>query len=254
MSAGATSLLLLALAAPDGRALSLFRSVAESNPPTDDRLSCSYTTVARVEGRLMKERFTPEEGWQLLAINERPPTREELERYARGATDRGRRGQPTEFDLATMAREDTVALADEDYETLTFTFALAPSEDGPPEAFLDKLQGTLTVRKSGFIPTRFVLEALDEVSPAPTVTIREFRQEMSFLRDPDLDALLVEELQFSIRGRAFLFRTLDDNRRVRYRDYDCVPLSPWRPSTSPWARSAQPDLAASRDAGARSAV
>ena len=64
------------------------------------------------------------------------------------------------------------------------------------------------------------------MSPAPTVNIREFRQEMSFLRDPDLDALLVEELQFSIRGRAFLFRTLDDNRRVRYRDYDCSPLSP----------------------------
>ncbi len=226
MSAVVAAVLLLAVAAPDSRALSLFRSVAESNPPTDDRLSCSYTTVARVEGRLMEERFTPEAGWQLLAINERAPTREELERYERGATDRRRRGQPTEFDLGATAREDTVALAAEDYETLTFTFALAPSEDGPPEAFLDKLQGTLTVRKSGFVPTRFVLEALDEVSPAPTVTVREFRQEMSFLRDPDLDALLVEELQFSIRGRAFLFRTLDDNRRVRYRDYDCSPLSP----------------------------
>lgn len=213
------------LAAGDDRALSLFQSVADANPPTDDRLSCSYTTRATIQGRELEERFTPGEGWRLVAIGERSPSLEELDRYERGADDRQRRGHPTEFDLAGMAREETVALADEDYETLTFTFALAPSEDRDAPPFLDKLQGTLTVLKSGFTPTLFVLEALEEVSPGPTVKIQEFRQETAFFRDPESGALLVEAVHVRMRGKAFLFKTLDEDRRVRYADYACTPTA-----------------------------
>lgn len=217
--------LLLVLAAGDERALSLFRSVADANPPTDERLSCSYTTRATIQGRELEERFTPGEGWRLVAIGDRSPSLEELDRYERGSEDRERRGHPTEFDLAAMAREETVLLADEDYETLTFTFALAPSEDSDAPPFLDKLQGTLTVRKSGFAPTLFVLEALEEVSPGPTVKIHEFRQETTLFRDPESDALLVESVHVRMRGKAFLFRTLDEDRRVRYADYACTPTA-----------------------------
>ena len=217
--------LLLVLAAGDERALSLFRSVADANPPTDERLSCSYTTRATIQGRELEERFTPGEGWRLVAIGDRSPSLEELDRYERGSEDRERRGHPTEFDLAAMAREETVLLADEDYETLTFTFALAPSEDSDAPPFLDKLQGTLTVRKSGFAPTLFVLEALEEVSPGPTVKIHEFRQEKTLFRDPESDALLVESVHVRMRGKAFLFRTLDEDRRVRYADYACTPTA-----------------------------
>ena len=226
MGALAATALLLALAAPDDRTLGLFRSVVDANPPTDDRLSCSYTTLATIQGRVLEERFTPGEGWRLVRVSERSPSLEELERYERGAEDRRRRGHPTEFDLATTAREETVALAAEDYETLTFTFTLAPSEDADAPPFLDKLQGSLTVRKAGFVPTRFVLEALEEVSPAPTVTIREFRQETVFFHAPEFDALLVEAVHVAMRGRAFLFRSMDEDRRVRFQDYDCAPLSP----------------------------
>lgn len=215
--------LLLVLAAGDDRALSLFRSVADANPPADERLSCSYTTFATIQGRELEERFTPGEGWRLVAIGDRSPSLEELDRYERGSEDRERRGHPTEFDLAAMAREETVALVDEDYETLTFTFALAPSDDSDAPPFLDKLRGTLTVRKSGFAPTLFVLEALEEVSPGPTVKIHEFRQETTFFRDPESDALLVETVHVRMRGKTFLFKTLDEDRRVRYADYACTP-------------------------------
>ena len=223
MGALTATALVLAFAAPDDRALSLFRSVVEANPATDERLSCDYTTVATIQGRVLKERFTAEAGWGLVTINDKSPSVKDFERYEQGANDRARRGHPTEFDLATMALEDSVALADEDYETLTFSFALAPSEDEDAPPFLDQLQGTLTVRKGGFEPIRFVLETLDEVSPAPTVTIREFRQETTFFRDPEFDALLVESVHVAMRGKAFLFRTLDEDRRVRYGDYDCTP-------------------------------
>ena len=217
--------LLLVLAAGDDRALSLFRSVADANPPADDRLACGYTTRAVIQGRELEERFTPGEGWLLVAIGDRSPSLEELERYERGAEDRRRRGHPTEFDLAAMAREETVVLVHEDYGTLTFTFALAPSEDRDAPPFLEKLQGTLTVRKAGFAPTLFVLEALEEVSPGPTVKIHEFRQETTFFRDPESGALLVETVHVRMRGKAFLFKTLDEDRRVRYGDYACTPTA-----------------------------
>lgn len=223
MGALAGTALLVLLAAGDDRALSLFRSVAAANPPADDRLSCSYTTRATIQGRDLEERFTPGEGWRLVAIGDRSPSLQELERYEGGAEDRRRRGHPTEFDVAAMAREETVVLADEDYETLTFTFALAPSEDSDAPPFLDKLQGTLTVRKSGFVPTSFVLEALEEVSPGPTVKIHEFRQETTFFHDAASGALLVESVHVDMRGKAFLFKTLDEDRRVRYADYVCTP-------------------------------
>ena len=204
-------------------AVSRFHHVIENNAPVDENLTCSYTIVAEIGGRVLEERFAGVDGgnWRLVTVDGEAPSQDDLDDYAKNVRERARRAHPAEFDMANLARDDTLEIAAENFETITFTFRLKP-EDGQDNAkFFEQLQGTLVVRKADFRPASFLIENLAPLSPAPTVKIQEFRQEMTFLVDPELDAPLLAKTHSVFRGRAFIFKTFDEERHVRFSGYDC---------------------------------
>ena len=85
----------------------------------------------------------------------------------------------------------------------------------------EKMGGTLTVAKDGLRPLKLSLELQEPASPAPTVKIQAFRQEMTFAMEPTTGASLLASMTVSMRGKALLFRKMDNEARVAFSGYDC---------------------------------
>ncbi len=193
----------------------------DANPPVD--VACSYTSVTRTSERpeeVRTERYAAGIGPELLAINGEAPSPKALAKYEkeRRGREEARRG-PEEMDFADLIQEESVTVVGENDDTLTFAFT--PKGDDQDEEMLAKLNGRLTVAKAGYRPLRLAM-ALDEaISPAPTVKMHEFRQEMTFTQDPTTDATLIDSMSFAVRGKAFVFKKIDSEGHIDFKDFDC---------------------------------
>lgn len=203
-----------------------FRAVVEANPPID--VVCSYTTVARTsenpdETRI--ERFSVANGPELLAINGEAPSPEALAEYEKERAGRQGPQRGPEMDFADLVNAGSVTIADEDDETVTFGFT-PKNDDAQSAELLANLVGTLTVAKPNYRPVRLEMVLQNPVSPAPTVKVHEFRQEMTFTRDAATNATLVESMSFAMRGKAFVFRKIANEGRIDFKDFDCEMAAP----------------------------
>ncbi len=209
-------------AAYTNEAIGLFDQVA-LNTPALDETQCSYTTIGSSEDGVLEERFTAEaiDAWQLIKVNSTKPGEQAIEDYADGAKQRQRRNHPLAFDLAKLAQMDSLQMPTEDAETATFTFLLRPDEERENQEFLEKMSGTLIVSKTELRPLTFILATSEPFSPAPTFKIKQFRQEMTFRYDQTLLTSVVMEIKSHFRGKAFIFKTIKDDRVVKFSDYNC---------------------------------
>lgn len=203
-------------------AIELFEQVA-LNTPALDETQCSYTTIGFSEDGVLEERFTAEatDAWQLIKVNSTRPSAEAIEDYADAAKQRQRRSHPLAFDLAKLAQMDSLQMPAEDAETATFTFLLRTDEERENQEFLEKMSGTLIVSKTELRPLTFILETSEPFSPAPTFKIKQFRQEMTFRYDETLSTSVVAEIKTHFLGKAFIFKTIKDDRLVKFSDYNC---------------------------------
>lgn len=209
-----------ALAAPDER----FAQFLAANPPLEDTV-CAYTTTttsSEYPGETRVERFSPDNGWQLLSVNGEPPTAQALEDYGKDAADRNRQRQkPEDLDFARMVRPDTVRVVEEDATSIVFAFTPDSPDAGRGRTMMEKMSGRLAVAKDGLRPLRYVAELDAPVSPMPGTKFEAFRQEMTFAVEPTTGASLMTSFDFGMRGKAFVFRKMDGAARIEASDYDC---------------------------------
>ena len=92
-------------------------------------------------------------------------------------------------------------------------------KEGAPK--LQEVAGTLVVDKATLRPRRFVVANTETLSPAPTVKMQEFRQEIDFAVDAATGALIFESMRFAMRGRAMVFKKINEEVTLRPLDYDC---------------------------------
>ncbi|MCZ6617514.1 MAG: hypothetical protein O7E57_05235 [Gammaproteobacteria bacterium] len=205
-------------------AIERFSEVA-ANTPAVDESRCSYTTISTSasEEDVLEERFTADEddAWRLVKVNGMDPNAEEIEAYADAARQRDRRNHPLAFDLQKLAQMDSLRMSSEDADTVTFTFLLRPDEERENQEFLEKMLGKLIVSKTEHRPVLFILESAKPFSPAPTFKIKEFRQEMRFQYDGTLSTSVVVEIKSHFLAKAFIFKTIKDDRVVKFSDYTC---------------------------------
>ena len=201
-----------------------FARFLDANPALENTV-CAYTTTAtssQYPGETRVDRFSPTDGWQLVSINGEPPLPQALADYAGEAKQRNRdRQQPADQDFSKMVRMDRVKVVEEDPATLVFAFSPQARDTTGGRAMAEKMAGTLTVAKDAFRPLKLVLELQEPAAPVPTFKIQAFRQEMTFAVEPTTGASLVASMTFSMRGKAFVFRKMDNEARIVFNDYDC---------------------------------
>ena len=209
-----------ALAAPDDR----FAQFLAANPPLEDTV-CAYTTTttsSEYPGETRVERFSPDNGWQLLSVNGEPPTAQSLEDYGKDAAGRNRQRQkPEDLDFARMVRRDTARVVEEDATSIVFAFTPDSPDAGRGRAMMEQMSGRLSVAKAGLRPLRYVAELDAPISPMPGTRFEAFRQEMTFAVEPSTGASLMTSFDFAMRGKAFVFRKMDSAARIEASDYDC---------------------------------
>ena len=200
-----------------------FAEFIEANPVLED-IVCAYTTTAtssEYPDETRVERFSPSNGWRLVAVNGQPPSEEALADYAGGRKQRRQqRQQPAALDFAEMARADTVTITNEDADTITFSFTPGGERN---EDTMDKMNGVLVVAKDSLRPLRVLLELTQPASPAPTVKLSSFRQEMTFAVEPTTGAALMSSMRMAMRGKAFVFKKIESESDIAVSDYDCHP-------------------------------
>lgn len=203
-----------------------YADILAANPEVS--VACSYTVVAQSSEQpdeVREERFEADEAggsWQLVSINGEPPSEDALEDYAESGEERNGRPNPAaDFPLAELIQEQTVALQSEDAQTIVFTFT--PPEDSGPDP--TRMAGTLVVDAATLRPRTITITNTETISPAPTVKIQDLQQEFEFLTEPETSALLLKSMHFAVKGRAMVFKKINEEVELRFSDYDCERIS-----------------------------
>ena len=179
----------------------------------------SFTQTTKAEGKSTVERSNaarPEfDRWSLVQKDGRAPTAAELNDYGEARSRRSRNGTAPnladQFDLASLEVVSTTA------EHATYRFRLRPGESRDRTAAF--LRATVVLHK----PTRSIesieLTNTGEFSPAFGVKIAALKTLMTYTLPAGQTPSLPEKVETQVRGRAFLFKSLDAEMTVTFSDY-----------------------------------
>jgi hypothetical protein len=203
-------------AVPDELATAL-KSFRADPPP-----GWSYTLTSVGEGRSMVERCDatkPDfERWSLVEKDGRPPTPTEAREYAEGRTRRSRGGTAPKFveqlDLTTVTK------IGESAERITFQCRLKPGDDGDKVAAF--LRATIVVHRPTQTVETIELGSTGEFSPIFVVRIAEMKTRLTYTSPTADRPTLPARVETHVRGRAFLFKSLDEDMTVTFSDYEPI--------------------------------
>lgn len=179
----------------------------------------SFTQTTIAEGKSTVERSDaakPEfSRWSLVQKDGRAPTPEEIQDYAEARSRRSRAGTaPKIVDQFVLAAIETLG---ETAERVTFRCPLRQGESRDRTALA--LRATIAVHK----PTRTVesvtLANLAPFSPMLGVKIAELKTVMTYSLPASETPGLPQSVVTRVRGRAFVFKSLDADMTVTFSKY-----------------------------------
>ena len=226
-----------------------FAAVLAANPPREDMV-CSYTsevtevTNSERPGETRTVRFTADEdstaeapsgSFELLAVNGEPPSAEALAEFETEAEERPRRAESVVFDLPEDEFSGDVSamrFVEEDANTVSFAFVpdiggngggegSGEDEGDKEDEMARNVRGLVVFGKPDLRPQRMSLTLDEPFSPAPTVKISEFRQEMVFAVEPVTNAAVLVEMNMVMRGRALVFKKMENETHAVFSDFNC---------------------------------
>lgn len=217
-----TLLLVAVLAVPVFAAPPSGLADALKNFRADAPRGWSFTQATVAEGKSTVERCDaakPEfERWSLIQKDGRTPTEDEARDYAEIRSRRSRGGTAPnitdQFDLTTA---EVVA---DTPERETYRLRLKPGEAADHTAAF--LRVTVIVDKRSHTITSIELASTGEFSPTFAVKIAELITTLTYSA-PTVDRpSLPNAVTTHVRGRAFLFKSLDADMTVTFTDYERV--------------------------------
>lgn len=179
----------------------------------------SYTQTTVAEGKSLVERCDgarPEfNRWSLVQKDGRAPTEDELKDYGQSRSQSSRMGNAPritdQFDLTTI---ETVT---ETSDRVTYRCRLRPGESRDSTAPF--LQATVVVHKPTHTIESIELSNRAAFSPTLGVKIAELKTVMTYSLPTDTTPALPEKVATHVRGRAFLFKSLDADMTVTFSEY-----------------------------------
>jgi len=200
-------------AVPDELTQALARFRADPAP------GWSYTLTTTGDGRSMVERCDaakPEfDRWSLVQRDGRPPTPDEFRDYAESRSRRSRGGTaPRMIDQLDL---ETLDVRSEAGDRVTFSCRLKPGDARDNVAAF--LRATIVLHKPSQTIESLDLSSTGEFSPSLVVKIAAMNTHLSYsLPEADRPSLPLS-VETRVRGRAFLFKSLDAEMVVTFSDY-----------------------------------
>lgn len=159
-----------------------------------------------------------EDKWQLLTVDDRDPTQEELDEFL---ADKGRDRESGGDDNDSMVSDGSLELLEETSDFWLFRFS-PDADDEEDAAFMKSVDGTLTVYKDGPYVGKLSMKNDGPIKPGKGVKIKTFRTELEFAPDESGGAALPRRVSVEIEGRAFLVMGFDEKETVEFSDYERV--------------------------------
>jgi hypothetical protein len=183
-----------------------------------DDWSYTMTTTSKDGTRVERHDATRPEGqrWTLVKVDGRAPKPGEIEDYLE-EKEKLRKASKENDDEHDVDRS-SIRLISETPQRATFTFR-TKSDGGIGAKMVEKIVGTLVVNKDGGWAERFELQNEGDLAPIPGVKVTRFRLSLNFHRDQSSREIVLGTIEMSTRGRAFLVKSLDDDRVTRFSDF-----------------------------------
>lgn len=186
-----------------------------------DQTEWSYTkSTSSKDGRRVERHDASQpdgDRWSLVTIDGRAPTSREIREYQREKKKESEERKKRANDRQEIDRS-TLRLISETAESATFRFHPRTSR-WIDESTARAVAGTLVVRKEDEWVERLELRVDEEIRPFPGVTVSEFELSLQFSRDAESGEIVPSTIQSRIRGRAFLVKSLDDDRTTHYSEF-----------------------------------
>lgn len=184
---------------------------------TETSIESAEHTVGRYDPRLPVG-----ERWQLLSLNDRQPTAQEIADYAEGkAGDNGSSSaDKADHDVDDIAESDSLRLIEEtdDYWLYSFT----PVEDDDEEEFMKHVDATMKIIKDGPYIEYIDMHSNKPFKPQFGVKVNEFVTRLQFGRASDDGPVVPLSVDVRIKARAFLAIGIDEMMSVSFSDYEYV--------------------------------
>ena len=153
-----------------------------------------------------------EDKWQLLTVDDRGPTQEELDEFL---ADKGRDGESGGDDNDSMVSDGSLKLLEETDDSWLFRFS-PDADDEEGAAFMKSVDGRLKVHKDGPYVALLSMKNDGPIKPGKGVRIKTFRTELEFAPDESGGPALPRRVSVEIEGRAFLRGPLVDDVAVHH--------------------------------------
>jgi hypothetical protein len=154
--------------------------------------------------------------WQLLSINGNPPNKKELKKFYKETSyqpDGDQQGN-------TMTSDDMYdfSVVNETEEEIVFLCKI----ENENEKMQDKMACKIQICKADTTLKSLKMELTEPVSPVISVKLEEFSMEMDFFKMKETGASLIQQASTSVKGKAMLFKELNEQVTERYYDYRLV--------------------------------
>ena len=189
---------------------------------TDAPLGWAFTQTSEGGGRSRVERYRavgPEPArWDLIELDGHTPTESELEEYRKNQALRAGVGRAP--NVKEQINRATARQVDENATHTVWEFQLNPvTED---DSWAEHMVAHFHLNRSTGLIDRVELFAPEPFSPMFAVNITEARTTMVYSPPRDDRPSLLQEITVRVRGKAWIFRSLDSDLTVRYSDYTYV--------------------------------
>jgi hypothetical protein len=192
----------------------------DPNPPA----RWAYTLETNRNEQSMVERFDPSRPpggqWTLLRLQDRPPTADELEKYARSRPVAGSGGSQANFQKDDI-EPGSLKLIEENETRATFAAAFREQSSGP-DKMLGHLDVILTINKTPAYIEGYVLQLKEPYWPVLGVKMNQLRIEARFSAPAGDRPSLPLNVESRFTGRILLVSN-EEKLRLIYSEFSQTP-------------------------------
>lgn len=185
----------------------------------------SFTRTEEDKERSSVGRYDPRlpeaERWQLVSVDGREPTAEEIEDYIEQRSGEQDKSDEDDKGLGAIVSEGSATLIEETDSYWLFSFV--PSADSEDEkAFMSEVDGRLKIVKDGHYVAEISMQNDGTIKPGKGVKIKEFSTRLEFAPIEKGGPALPRRVRASVQGKAFLVVKIDEAETVTFSEFERV--------------------------------